>query len=76
MTYFKRTFLLTDEEKRKVSEMTGNIMLWILEGQSIGYMSEKLKLHPQQVEYNIDETLYTLRKRVGRWRYIKMLFVK
>ena len=76
MTYFKHTFLLTDEEKYVISEMTGKIMLWILEGRSIRYMSEKLKLHPQQVEHNIDETLYILRKQVGKWRYIKMLFVK
>ena len=76
MTYFKKTFLLNEEEKRKVSEMSGNIMLWILEGQHIGYMSDRLKLSPQQIESNIDETLYTLRKHVGRWRYLKLLFRK
>ena len=76
MTYFKRTFLLTEEEKRKVSEMTGNIMLWILEGRSIGYMSEQLHLPPQLIEQNIDETLYTLRKQVGKWRFFKTLFWK
>ena len=76
MTYFKRTFALTDEEKFMVSEMVGKIMLWMMEGRSIGYMSEKLNLHPQQIDRNIDETLYVLRRQVGTWRYIKMLFIK
>lgn len=73
---FKRTLGLTEEEKHKVSEMTGNIMLWILEGRSIGYMSEKLNLQPWQVNCNIDEMLYTLRKKVGRRRFFKILFIK
>ena len=73
---FKRTFMLTDEEKRKVSEMTGKIMRWILEGRSKVYMAEQLKLDPWQVDHNIDETLYTLRKQIGRWRYLKILFMK
>ena len=50
---FKNNFLLTDEDKRKVSDMNGKIMLWILEGRSIGYMSENLNLHPYQVEHNV-----------------------
>lgn len=73
---FKRTFLLTEEEKIKVSEMTGKIMLWILQGQSVDYMSKQLKLDPWQVEANIDETLYTLRKHVGKKRFLKALFTK
>ena len=73
---FKRTFGLTEEEKRKVSEMCGDIMLWMLEGRSIGYMSEKLNLPPWQVEANIDEMLYTLRKQVGKRRFLKTLFIK
>lgn len=51
-------------------------MLWILNGESIGYMADKLKLHPSQVEYNIDEMLYVLRRQVGKRRYLKMLFQK
>lgn len=73
---FKRTFMLTEEEKRKVSEMCGNIMLWILEGQSTGYMCEKLNLPPWQVEANINEMLYVLRKQVGKRRFFKILFIK
>ena len=73
---FKRTFGLTKEEKHKVSDMCGDIMLWMLEGRSIGYMSEKLNLPPWQVEANIDEMLYTLRKQVGKRRFLKILFIK
>lgn len=73
---FKETFLLTDEEKRKVSEMCGKIMLWILEGRSIGYMSMELRIPPWQVKRNVDEMLYTLRKEVGIKHYLKILFMK
>lgn len=73
---FKRTFMLTESDKRKVSEMSGKIMLWILEGRSIGYMSEKLNLPPWQIEHNIDAILYTYMRKVGRWRYFKILFRK
>ena len=70
---FKETFLLTDEEKHKVSEMSGKIMLWILEGRDIGYMSRNLRIPPWQVKRNIDEMLYTLRKEVGIKHYLKLL---
>ena len=67
---------LTENDKSKISEMTGNIMLWILEGRSVGYMSKELKLSPYEVSHNIDETLYEFRKHVGGWRYFKILFWK
>ena len=73
---FKQFFEMTEEERKRLAEMTGKIMLWIEEGRSIGYMSEKLDLHPQQVEYNIDEMLYVLRKQVGRRRFLKICFMK
>lgn len=73
---FKRTFELTEEDRRQISEMTGNILIWILEGRSIIYMSEKLHLAPWEVEANIDEILYILRKQVGKRRFFKTLFVK
>lgn len=72
----KKYFEMTEEDKRRFSEMCGKTMLWILERRSIGYMSEKLNLHPYQVEHNIDEMLYELRKQVGWKRYIKTLFRK
>ena len=71
---FVKTFLLTDEQKKKVSEMDGKIILWILEGRSVGYMSDKLNLPPWQIQANINEMLYILKKQVGIKRFIKALF--
>ena len=76
MTYFKETFMLNDEEKKQVSEMSGKIILWILEGRSIGYMSAMLHLSPQQIESNINETLFILKKHVGKRRFFKILLAK
>lgn len=73
---FKHTFALTSEEKRKVSEMNSKILLWIMEGRSIDYMSRNLNLSPYQIEHNIDEMLYVLLKQVGKRRFIKTLFRK
>lgn len=73
---FKKFFEMTEDERKKLAEMTGKIMLWIEEGRSIGYMSEKLNIHPQQVECNINEMLYVLRKQVGRKRFLKIFFMK
>lgn len=73
---FKHIFTMTEEEKRTLSEMNGKILLWITEGRHIGYMSEKLNMHPYQIEHNIDEMLYVLLKQVGVRRFIKTLFRK
>lgn len=67
---------MNEDQKQKFSKMNGDILIWICEGQSTGYMSEKLNLHPYQVEHNIDEMLYVLRKRVGFCRFIRALFIK
>lgn len=56
--------------------MSGDILLWICEGQSMDYMSKKLNLQPWQIQHNIDEMLYVLRKKVGFRRFIRTLFVK
>ena len=76
MSYFKQTFLLNHEEKKQISEMSGKIILWILEGRDIGYMSEKLHLSPQQIETNINEMLFTLKEHVGKRRFFKILLAK
>ena len=76
MTYFKETFMLNNEEKKQVSEMSGKIILWILEGRSIGYMSAMLHLSPQEIESNINETLFVLKKHVGKRRFFKILLAK
>ena len=73
---FKPTFLLTEKERHEVSQMSGEIIRWILEGRGIWYMSEKLNMPPQEVESNICEMLYVLRKEVGIWRYLRILFWK
>lgn len=64
------------EEREVISEMAGKIILYIIEGQHVGYMSDKLGIHPYAVEANIDEMLYMLRKKVGWRRYLKILFWK
>lgn len=55
MVIFKRNFELTDEHKRKISEMSGKIMIWLIEGRSICYMAEQLNMEPWQVKRNIAE---------------------
>ena len=71
---FVQRCLLTEEQKREVGEMQGKVLYWILQGRSTVYMAEQLKLKPIEVEENLDEMLYILRKQVGVWRYIKILF--
>lgn len=73
---FIKTSMLTGEDRRKVSEMDGKIMLWIMEGRSVVYMSQQLGLPIWQVQHNIDEMLYTLRQQVGKKRYLRVLFWK
>ena len=61
MTYFKETSKLTEEEINQVSDMTGKMTRWILEGRSIDYMAEQLHLEPHQVKENIFETAYVFK---------------
>lgn len=76
MANFKNAFLLDEEEKKYISELCGKIMLYVLEGRSIAYMSDELNLHPAAVTNNIDEMLYCLMKQVGRKKSLEMLFRK
>lgn len=77
MVVFKRIVELTDTEKHEVSEMTGKIQLWVLEGRSHGYMSEQLNLPPHMVKENMCETIYEFLNSVGGMRcYLKWLFKK
>lgn len=50
MSVFKQTFMLNNEEKKQVSEMSGKTILWILGGRSLGHMSEMLNLSPWEVK--------------------------
>ena len=76
MSYFKQTFMLNNEERKKISEMNGKVLMWILEGRSIGYISEMLHVSPKEIEHNIDEMMFILMKHVGKRRFFKTLFVK
>lgn len=76
MSYFKRTFLLSDKEKIQISEMCGKIILYALEGRSIGYISKMLNLSPCEIKTNINEMLYVLMKQVGKREYLKTMFMK
>lgn len=73
---FKRIFLTKPEEKKHFSEMSGKIVLWILEGQTIEYMANNLRLHPTAVEQIIDDGLYILMRQVGKKRFIKTVFTR
>ena len=73
---FKRLCDMTEEDKQKFIEMNGKIILYLAEMRSLLYISKELKLEPYQVNHNIDEILYDLRKSLGWKRYIKALFIK
>lgn len=73
---FKKTFMLNDEDKKQLSEMSAKIMIWMMEGRHTAYMAEQLKMGPHHVEHNIDETLYVMKKYVGWKRYLRVLFWK
>ena len=71
----KQVCNMTDGEKEKFVKMIGSIILWEDEARSIKYMSDKLNLEPWAIDENIDEILYILRKRVGIWHYLRILFM-
>ena len=76
MTYFKEISKLTEEEKKQVSEQTGKIVLWILEGKDIYHMADELKLEPHQVAENVFEDAYQFIKLIGIRFYLKLWFHK
>ena len=67
---------MTEEEKQKFIEVNGKTILYLVEQRSLFDMAKKLDLEPWQVDHNIDELLYELRKSLGWKRYIKALFIK
>ena len=67
---------MTEDEKQRFVEISGKTALYLVERKSLFQMAEQLKLHPWQVDHNIDELLYELRKSLGWKRYIKALFRK
>ena len=73
---FKKVFNFTEEDKRRFIEVSGKIMLGIAERRSTWDMAKDCNLEPWQVNHNIDEMLYELRKYVGFKRFLKALFIK
>jgi len=72
----KQVFIMTEEEKQRFVEVSGKTILYLIERRSLFDMAKKLDLESWQVEHNIDELLYELRKSLGWKRYIKALFIK
>ena len=72
----KHVFSMTKEEKQKFIEVNGKTILYLVERRSLFDIAKKLDLELWQVDYNIDELLYELRKSLGWKRYIKALFIK
>lgn len=72
----KQIFEMTEEEKKKFVNTTGVIMLCVAERKCLYQIAEELKLEAWEVDHNINEMLYTLRKNLGWKRYIKALFTK
>jgi len=72
----KRVHQTNEEEKKRFVDMVGRTILYIEEQRSLYDMANKLNLYSWQVNYNIDELLYQLRKHLGWKRYIKALFIR
>lgn len=72
----KHVFNMTEDEKQRFIEANGKTLLYLAERRSLFDMGKKLNLEPWQVNHNIDEMLYELRKNLGWKRYIKALFIK
>lgn len=64
------------DKQGKFKELTGELMLRILRGESTYGISREMKLEPYQVQQDIDMMLYTLKQHVGWKRYLKILFMK
>ena len=71
----KRVQQMNEEEKKRFVDIVGRTVLYIEEQRSLYDMANKLDLCAWQVDHNIDELLYLLRKHLGWERYIKALFI-
>lgn len=67
---------MTEEEKQRFIDVNGKTILYLVERRSLFDMAERLNLEAWQLDHNIDELLYELRKSLGWKRYIKALFIK
>lgn len=73
---FYNFYKMTNEQKESFEKMIGKLITCVLEGRSTAYTATQTNLNISEVEYNIDELLYTLRNHVGKWRFFKILFTK
>ena len=67
---------MTEIEKQQLSKIIGDTFIMLEESYSIEQIAKELKVEPWQVEYNIDDILYRLRRRLGWRRYIRTMFMK
>ena len=67
---------MTEIEKQQLSKIIGDTFIMLEESYGIEQIAKELKLEPWQVEYNIDDILYRLRRRLGWRRYIRTMFIK
>lgn len=72
----KQVFNMTEEEKQRCIEVNGKIILYLTERRPLFDIANRVDLASWQVNHNIDEILYNLRKSLGWKRYIKALFIK
>lgn len=72
----KEVINMTEEEKQRFIDVNGKTILYLVERRSLFDMAERLNLEAWQIDHNIDELLYELRKSLGWKRYIKALFIK
>ena len=67
---------MTEIEKQQLSKIIGDTFIMLEESYSIEQIAKELKVEPWQVEYNIDDILYRLRRCLGWRRYIRTMFMK
>jgi len=68
---------MTEAEKEKAAKALGTMILMLEERYSTHQIGEEIKLEPWQVDFNIREILYYVRRHLGKWQCIKeILFVK
>lgn len=67
---------MTEIEKQQLSKIIGDTFIMLEESYSIEQIAKELKVEPWQVEYNIDDILYRLRRRLGWRRYIRTMFMR
>ena len=72
----KTVFEMTEEERARAVEVIGNTILMMEEGYGPADIAEKLNLNKDQVVENVYEGLYVIRRAIGKWNFIKSLFIK